>query len=246
MPEDQIPAAICIGWRPRNNEGGSPRTIQSQMLSKALWSKFEHVSVSTDEGTIDAPFNRARAKNLAAKSAIAMGARTLVFADADCYARPEVIRAAVEAVQRTEVGICMAHNGQGRYMSSGLLEGMNTGGVVGPFPGGIFAIRAETFMGIGGFDERFLGWGHEDFCFFLTADAIFNISISGMQEAEPFTKMDILYGRSRYEDWLRANPDTPEGMLYQQNTERRDLYLQLNPGDTKGYWALRNDKKEEA
>lgn len=247
MPE-QIQATVCVGWRAVQRHGGHARGRAFDFLRETFLSKFEVIAISADDDDLrdEPPFNRAWAKNNAAAKAKKFDGgdpdRVLVFTDADVFAPPHQVRFAVEAVQ-AGADLCLAHNGTALYMNDGYLRGNSLGGIVGPFPGGIFAIRRSAFEAMGGWDERFVGWGHEDLCFLNAADRIFGLKImmSNDPAIGPFFKLDMGYPRLTHEGEL-MDPEnkTPEAELYRRNTARRQAYFALKAGDRLGYWDLRH------
>lgn len=238
-------AAVCVGFRPIDNAGGAARRATLSLVKEAMFSHFEHVSIATDGEDPWEPFNRSKAKNNAARAAREMGdydpRQVLVFADADTYAPLHQVQLAVQAVAENATEICFAHNGQGLYLTHGITRGMGAGGIPGPFPGGIFAIRRDAFETMGGWDEKFVGWGHEDISFLYAATKIFGYRtmLSNHPSIGPFFKLDLLHPRITHEEELRAEPDSQDGQLYAANTRRRDAYVALEDGDIAAYWTLR-------
>ena len=245
-----IKATLCIGWRQVLHHGGYARLRTMNFLKETFWPNFEYISIQADDESLAdrPPFNRSWAKNNAAARAKRLDGgdpdRVLVFTDADVYAPPHQVRFAVEAVN-AGADLCLAHNGTALYMNEGFLRGNGLGGIVGPFPGGIFAIRRSVFEAMGGWDERFVGWGHEDLCFLNSADKIFGFKImmSNDEAIGPFYKLDMGYPRLTHEGEL-MNPEgrlaQDERDLYLRNSARRDAYFGLEPGDKLGYWELRH------
>lgn len=206
---------------------------------------FEHYVIASDLGHGPEPFNRALAKNNAADHAGRIDDdpdSVLVFCDSDTYAPYHQVEFAVRAIREGPSDLCLAHNGVGVYLSGGIGRGNGLGGIFGPFPGGVFAIRRSAFYAMGGFDPKFVGWGHEDLCFLISADKIFKhrITLSNHESVGPFFKLDLLYPRITHEGLLMDDLESEQGRLYQRNTRRRDAYIALEAGDAAGYWALRD------
>jgi hypothetical protein len=242
---DLIPATACVGFRAIESAGGAARVRTFGLIQDGFLPMFAHHCIASDHGQGEEPFNRSRAKNFAAMRALGFDNgdpdAVLVFCDSDTYAPYHQVAFAVEAVSSGSADICFAHNGTGVYMSAGAVRGNGLGGIFGPFPGGIFAIRRSNFNEMGGWDEKFVGWGHEDLCFLITAERIFGnrVTMSNHPSIGPFFKVDLLYPRVTHEGELMEDTTSEAGRLYAANTRRRDAYIALAPGDVEGYWALR-------
>lgn len=240
-----IPATACIGFRPRIAAGGAARRRTLDLVVDSLLREFEDYVITPDSGEIvkeSQPFNRSAAKNRAATLALGAPSEVLFFLDADSYVPPEMARLAVQGVLENGADICFAHNGTATYLHSGTTRGHGKGGLPGPFPGGAFAISTKAFTAMGGFDEKFVGWGHEDVVFFWCAQAIFGLNIQGIDHG-PMYKLDMLFPRHR-EEYDLAEGSGPEAELYQRNTRRRDAYFALPAGAKAAYWELRNTETE--
>lgn len=130
----------------------------------------------------------AAARNAAARRA---ASNALVFLDMDCIPAPDLLADYVAGLSRLD-GLLM---GEVMYLPGGASapgwswEGFEAVAVRhsdrrGPPPSGIeicadyrcfwslnFAMRRDTFLGAGGFDERYIGYGGEDTDFGKTLDA---------------------------------------------------------------------------
>jgi GT2 family glycosyltransferase len=121
------------------------------------------------------PFNKAWGFNVAARVA---RSPVLALADADVMA-PHALAEAVQRCQRGEAGVkpyrtivdlTPEETVRVRGGDWGLVPARPPGaprnrkgqGENVVFAGGLFVIERETYLRIGGFDERFLGWGGED------------------------------------------------------------------------------------
>ena len=67
-------------------------------------------------------------------------------------------------------------------------------------PQGIHLIRKEDFMKMGGYDERFIGWGSEDSCFQLACRTILEKDIGYMEYDAYHLKHPIMKNRQQERD----------------------------------------------
>jgi len=120
-------------------------------------------------------FNRAWGLNVAFRHA---HATLLACADADMLLEPEALRAAIQAGQRAEAvkpyralhdvdaagseKVRTAPGDVGKLDLAGHLASRADKGEHVNFGSGMFLIRRDVYHRIGGFDERFVGWGGED------------------------------------------------------------------------------------
>jgi hypothetical protein len=236
---EKIKATACVPWRLRGVDGGMARSKTLDFLQETFLSHFEDVSYGTDYGVGEAPFNRAAARNDAVKKVSHDRDHILVFTDADTYAPLWQVLSAVKAIEDGQTDLALAYNGKCMYMSTGLTRGYGDEGIFGPFPGGVYAIRKSTYEALGGYDEGFVGWGHEDIVFLWCAERIFGLGIGVFKEFGPMFKVDLHHSRWGHESQIADAPESSEGRLYLANSERRDKYFQLKEGDKEGFWKLR-------
>jgi N-acetylglucosaminyl-diphospho-decaprenol L-rhamnosyltransferase len=129
----------------------------------------------------DGPLPLARARNLAASTALDLGAEVLVFLDVDCIAGPELVAAYAQVVRRHPEVIW---SGPVTYLEPGLLERQLARAWLyddphparpAPSPGELqrdadpdlfwslsFAVHRDTWRASGGFCEEYVGYGAED------------------------------------------------------------------------------------
>lgn len=126
------------------------------------------------------PFSRSSARNDGvAKST----GEILAIADADTVANPEFLHSAFELAHelpwvfpyRVYYNLNSKHT---RHLlqvrNLGILERPEVSQCEHAIPsvGGIFFLKRKDFLEMGGYDERFVGWGYEDDAFYLAADTI--------------------------------------------------------------------------
>jgi hypothetical protein len=164
-------AAFCVAWRPDGNQRDRNWRFVLDRLAALDWPLF----VGSRE--VDGEFSRAASRNDAAYEAChKVGPEVLVFHDADMIAPAGAyLEAAAVAVheQRLVVGFT-DYRALGVQATKQLL---NPRLRLDPFSltpvqtltafsvGGIVAVPRTLWVDIGGYDERFVGWGCEDFAF---------------------------------------------------------------------------------
>jgi hypothetical protein len=125
-------------------------------------------------------FHKTAALNLGAHGAIARGARTLCFADADTAFAPGAL---------DEMGARLA---PGRF----LVAGPNADGTSVPSLTGLLVVAADDFARAGGYDESFVDWGSEDIEMRLRLHLKLGLA------AEPLPRSIVR--AIAHGDWLRA------------------------------------------
>lgn len=120
----------------------------------------------------DGPFNRAAALNRAARDLLHAGADVLVIADGDVDIAPVQVK---EAIGHALVTGCLtlafdAYVGFHEVATERILGGEPIGHMVRPstrrtHESSCVVIPRDVWDRVGGFDERFQGWGQEDVAF---------------------------------------------------------------------------------
>lgn len=162
------------------DEEGHRRRLYNWVHDRWLHLYGEDLKMITASGWPCDPFNRARARNDGASSA---KTNVLVFADADTIPIKEYVD---EAVAIAADGHWAIAYGKDRYYNltedatEVYLDKDPWVEIVEPGEGeyehkvtsfsGIIAVPREAFGRIGGYDERFEGWGWEDNAFQITLD----------------------------------------------------------------------------
>lgn len=152
------------------------RTAQWRWVSR--WYRTRHPSwrVVIADDPVAGEFSKPRAVNAAARR---LRTDVLVIADADLYVPPAQLETAVAlsldapwVVPQSRVNR-LDEPSTARLMAGGGLDGATFDrryeAVSG---GGLFVIRRDLFLKIGGFDERFGMWGAEDQAFQVAADTL--------------------------------------------------------------------------
>jgi hypothetical protein len=142
---------------------------------EATWPEFELIECDSE----DEPFTRGRSLNAGVEKA---SGEILVLADADT-----VVAHVGGAVEMATYGDWVIAYPEGQYYS--LTEHYTADLTAGP-PGrlreptreqwrdritsysGVLVLLREAFDKVGGYDPRFIGWGHEDFAFMFALDTL--------------------------------------------------------------------------
>lgn len=166
--------AIIVPWR-----GGDPHREAAYDFVSRWVASTGMPWMTADSG--DGTFSRAASKNLGA-SRCASWADVFIFNDADMIVPVEQYHAAVEEAWATGnlVVAYVEYCALDEYHSKRIYAGD-----VAPFSerhpvsnvafsvGGVVAICRDRFYEIGGYDERFKGWGNEDFALAIAAGTLF-------------------------------------------------------------------------
>lgn len=164
---------ICVPWRPDN--GHRDRVWE---YCQARWLDLNLGWPIVCGITADEPLNRSKARNFAAAGGTDWD--VAVFTDADnlpATAEQVVLAVSLAAKHQCQV---FAHNlrfgldeatteavlnGEDLPLSSATEMDYNTFS-------GVWAVGRQIWDQVGGFDERFIGWGFEDLCFMLAAETM--------------------------------------------------------------------------
>ena len=161
--------AVVIPWRP------SPGRDRNLAATLANLQHFGEVDVILPDSHAD-PFSRAGSRNAGVREA---KADVLVVLDADAIVEPDPLHAAINAAADGKLhlpyGECRLLTREG---SEAVIAGVaphlaaswfvNTQSV-----GGCAVVTYETWAAVGGWDERFVGWGFEDTAFWAVVDTLF-------------------------------------------------------------------------
>jgi hypothetical protein len=177
-----VTACVAIPWRP------APDRLAAYRRIRHFWANAGYPVVTADSDP-SLPFNRSQARNNAVLTA---EAEVVVVADADTLCEPRVVAEAVAGVggevvyphdQYCPVAADLTEASWGDLLAAPRAFYLRDDGWEGDWqgewtiwPGGIIVARSETYWRLGGFDERFTGWGGEDNAFILAATTLTGIS----------------------------------------------------------------------
>lgn len=171
MPVSRPSVAVVIPWRPSPDRTGHLEACRAALL-RAL--PEAHI-MALDSG--HDPFNRAASRN---RAFTGRGVASIwVACDADAIVEPEPLRAAVEAAGDGKLHLpyttCRLLTERG---TKAVLAGADPSTVDAWYAntqsvGGCVVVSYETWRAVGGWDERFVGWGFEDTAFWAAADTLF-------------------------------------------------------------------------
>jgi hypothetical protein len=160
-------SVVLVAWR------------GSDAFRQRAWEKVQRFWIAsgfalyTGGETQTGPFNRSAARNEAARSA---GPWDLaIIADADCFLRPENVAAGLALAQVTGLAVMpfdrftALTRGETSRALRGRLTSLPERDPVepAPAPGGCIIVPRPLWDEVGGYDERFVGWGYEDSAFYV-------------------------------------------------------------------------------
>lgn len=165
-------AGYCIPWRPTpSRERHFPAVMDH--LSSLLPDAKRYVADSGHD-----PFNRSASYNLAARRATDDGCDILVFAVADLLLDGDLPAVVEQAAEDGRAHIAYTHY---RGLSRPATEMFHRGFPLHRCPpvyvtdgavGGFLVMRPDVYWSIGGHDEGYVGWGHEDVDFAVRANLV--------------------------------------------------------------------------
>lgn len=198
IPQDLV---ICMPWR----DSGDERRRRAYKWCMEWWTRYGF-QVVVGQGQ-----SRAQMCNDAAEQAQLLGAKVLVFADADTWAPASQVLAAAEAARknvlvhafesynRMDTGTTQAM--LRRQQSSLDVQALSRRGKPSTVHvSGLSAISVELWNQVGGFDERFMKWGFEDQAFHLACEVL-----GGVVERVPGTAIHWAHGMDPTQ---RKQPDS--------------------------------------
>ena len=150
-------AAICVPWR-----GGK---ASRERLWDMLRPHYEAMPwpVYLGDSQPDLPFNRSQARNEAAAKARAdIDPDVYLFVDADTFIREDALMLAATFAHANRGAAFAATTFLSMNPNTGETEDRRTVISLPYMPSGNIAISREALDRVGGWDERFDGWGWED------------------------------------------------------------------------------------
>lgn len=149
--------ALCIPWR-STPDRAELFTVVQRAYAGSRWPLF----TADSEGPV---FSRARAINRAVVRAFEAGHEVVIINDADTLCDRQSLRSAIWRTKQDKKSrlpydryILMGEGHTGLFMNSGEV----TGPVYEGACSGVLVVHRDTWDELGGFDERYVGWGAED------------------------------------------------------------------------------------
>lgn len=148
-------AIVVIPWREEDSRREGFEVV------KHVWEDPQWYPIFITDSSPDLPFNRSEARNNGVRLAatIEMDWDVAIFADACILPSVSRVREAVEVARET--GYFVQPFSQMLWMRNGAKTRERTD----PVPGGVVVVPRRLYETVGGYDERFIGWGGEDNAF---------------------------------------------------------------------------------
>jgi len=164
---------IGIPWRP-----GSPERVHNHRVVRAHLAAMLPEAEIREFDTDHVVFNRAAARNAAARFALDHGYDVLILNDADTIGEAEPVAAAAAGCQDGRVHLPYTHfrsltsRGTRRYLAGTPQERCQADHEHQWATGGVIVCQPAAWFMAGGMDSRFTGWGFEDTAARISWDAI--------------------------------------------------------------------------
>jgi hypothetical protein len=219
---------VAIPWRPQ------PDRVYAHDLTVQ---RYKHLLPDADIVDVDTshePFCLAACRNRGVREAEQAGFGVAVLGDADTLPEQKPLLAAIEAAQTsglvhlpyTEYRSLRA-DGTAQYQDGTRLEGCNH--VVVPYAtSGVYVTTPAAWWASGGQDERFQGWGPEDFAWLITHRALLG--------ADPVRHEGRVYA-------LHHEDPAKDGPAYDAAVELYQRYLEAgDSGEPEAVRAIANER----
>lgn len=184
MKDTDITLAIPYSVEDPNPE--RERLLDFVLARWQLRSPNSRIIISDDDSNVGGVWNRARARNNALSQ---VKTRYVVIADADTIISMKSIRQALELIEaRLPYASWVLPYGPSNYynLTQEYTESVLKRGAVADMPpedkleyehkleswAGVLVMTTAAFERVGGYDERFIGWGGEDNAFRLAMDTL--------------------------------------------------------------------------
>lgn len=203
---------------PRRNDNGHRDRLWA--FCRAWWEEH-HEPMPIYEGHHNiGPFNRSAAVNLAAEAAGDWDVALII--DSDTISESASVQQAIARAHETG-GLVVAHDRRHMMSEAGtqrILKGdrsswKRSGMIRKTYRDSVscaVAIARSTWDSIGGFDDRFVGWGFEDTAFHIAVETITGLPI------------EVIHGEC-YHLWHATGPETSRGSVtYQRNHSLKRRY----------------------
>lgn len=164
---------VCIPWRSTPSRARHLPTVQDHL--RWLLPDAQHYLADSGHDI----FNRSASTNLAVATAAADGCGLLIVTGADLLLYSGDLPAVLDQAERdgrahiAYVGYMgLSQAGTDRFYETGTWLGCDVAYTTNGAVGGYLAMRADTYDQVGGFDESYVGWGHEDVDFAVRAQLV--------------------------------------------------------------------------
>lgn len=159
---------------PFRDSGDGERQLILDALLPHIKSNYPFDWVELVDDSSRKAFSRASTRNLAVEKALLVGADVVVINDADSLCNQDVLSEAIYGASSD--GKLHIPFDQVHMTNSGQLKRrprrpktFRSYHTYGPSCGGIYVIRPERWVLLGGQDERIVGWGYEDEILIVTS-----------------------------------------------------------------------------
>lgn len=164
---------VCIPWRSTPTRAPHLPTVQQHI--RTLLPDAEHYLADSGHK----PFNRSASMNQAVAAAIADSCDVVVITGADLLLYSGDLPGVVDEARKdgrvhiAYVGYMgLSEPGTATFYETHRWVGCDVAYATNGAVGGYLVMRTDTFTEIGGYDEDYVGWGHEDVDFAVRANLV--------------------------------------------------------------------------
>ncbi len=212
--------SVIIPWR----SGDFTRERSLAYIQAHYQAVFPSAEIITTDGPNTCiPFNKGPAINLGVKQS---SGEILIFADADSYVPHSQLHTAIEVARQCSFVVpftkihYLTHSSTNRVLGNGYKPVLPTNKLLQfrlwdkPSVGVCNVVRREAFEQSGGFDERFIGWGHEDGAWRIIMEGLFG----------PHVKLPgIVYHLEHFTSRRRESPEYRANMELSKQYQTAEL-----------------------